>query len=205
MSLVPFIDLTSQLGLERLQRRIVLILKEEVNAMQDVVMAEYEDDDTEFYQAMDLVEFDPTVEPVVKFHTGHRPSLIKAPIGDYPNISVYAFSAAPVTSTDDHGTNFNVRISVEGMVKAIGGTEEDEFSRENQFAEELVNMRIQRLSDAILRVMKAHANDPDFDLGDTPTVNLGDVFVRREKDGAGSRWLWQGCRHDYIVSKFVGF
>lgn len=204
--LTGILDLGTGLGLETLQRRVATILHDEVNAMLATIAAEKATEDTDFYSYMGIAAPTITVEDIVKFHTGHRPSLIEAPVTEYPNISVYAYSGAPQVSSDDHGTIYQQRLSVEIMVKALPGDQSgDNFSREWQEAEELINIRIQRTSDAVLRVMRAHAHDPDLDLGDTPTVNLGDIFVRREKDAAGDRWLWQGARHDYTIGKFVGF
>jgi hypothetical protein len=199
------LDLSHGLALEAMQRMAIRILHAELDAELVMVAAEKAQEDADFYTEMGLEPQEITLEPVAKFHAGHRPSLIEAPLEDYPNVSTMAYNAVARAGSDDTAVWYDTRLAVEVMVKAIGGTLEERFSRENQAAEELVNVRIQRTADAAHRVMLRHRTLDGLvtQLGDTPTVNVGDVFERRANKGVGSRWLWQGARLDYVVPKYV--
>jgi hypothetical protein len=203
------VDLLDQLDLEGLQDQAAIILAEEVNEEIASIDGQRVEADNALYTVLGLVTTLPMAcEPIVEFHPGHRPSLIDAPIEHYPNLSVMAYQAQPRTSSDDQGTWYGVTVSVEVMVKAVGSDDEDRFTRENQAAEELVNRRVQRTARAVHNVMLRDRSLGGFligsGLGDTPTRTIGDAFARREKDGSGARWLWQGARMDFTIDKYVG-
>lgn len=202
-------DTITELDLEGLQDQACRILIDGLNAEIARIDADREQADQDLYEVLGLVTELPMVcEPVVLFHPGHRPSLIEAPASMYPNVSVMAYRAEPRTSLEDFGTWYGVTLSVEAMVKAIGEDVEDRFTRLNQQAEELVNRRVQRTSRAIRNVVLEDRSLGGFLLGygvgDTPSVMVGDVFVRRIQDGLGDRLLWQGTRLDFTIEKRVG-
>jgi hypothetical protein len=126
------------------------------------------------------------------FYEGHRPSLIKAPIENYPNVSVWCVRATPHPESvlSDHTNIWNVLLFVEIMCKS----ERDEGE---------VNRRIIRTTEALNAVMQ---NDPS--LGGTVTgfetdvtPSLSDVFVRKRDTSYGDPWFWQGARLEYVVRK----
>lgn len=128
------------------------------------------------------------------FHEGHRPSLIKADIDKYPNCCVWTVRAVPAgeSANSDHTSIYNNLLYIEVMVKA--NPDEDE---------EDVNRRIERTAEAVHICMSR-----DLSLGgkvsglsSEPSVNLSDVFVRRERTSTGPQWFWQGARLEYAVRK----
>jgi hypothetical protein len=134
-----------------------------------------------------------TLEPVEpeNFYEGHRPSLINAPIGKYPNCSVMANQATPATlDLVDQADAYRCNLFVEVMAKTTD-------------SEETVNRRVQRMAEAVNLTMMS-----DQSLGGVvtafdgpPVVVVGDVFVRKEKTSYGAEWLWQGARLEYAVRK----
>lgn len=124
-------------------------------------------------------------------HSGHRPSLIQAPIDQYPNISVMADRADPnaESASQDHLSIYTDRLRVEVMVKS------------NTEAE--IESRIHRMTAAVNAIVLGNRslNGKVQEIGDTPRVFLTDVFPRKEKTSYGPQWWWQGARIDYGVVK----
>lgn len=122
---------------------------------------------------------------------GHIPTLIDAPLELYPNLSVMAsrVSDIPNGGWDQEGHLHRVELAVEVMVKSLE-------------SEENVNKRIQRTSDAVNQVI---LNDPTLrglvSSTEFVSVDVSDVFVRREEKSRGPRWFWQGARLEYTIDK----
>jgi hypothetical protein len=204
---LSIVDTLTEIDLEGLQDQMCRIMIEELNDEIAEIDAAREQADQDLYEVLGLTVTLPiTCEPVVLFHPGHRPSLIQAPKEMYPNLSVMAYRDVTRQSNDDDGSWHDTTVSIETMVKAIALPEGEKFTRENQAAEELVNRRVQRTAKAIHNVSLRDRTLGGFlvgtHLGDTPNRNIGDVFVRRDKDGTGDRWLWQGARLDYSIVRF---
>lgn len=187
-------DLTSSIGLERLQRAAILQLATLLNDKIDDENTLWAARDTAFFTSLYGAPRTITVEHVetTNFYAGHRPSLIEAPIERYPNCSAMAYTSTPKGSNDDHGEMLDLKLAVELMAKSVVDEEE-------------VNSMIQRMADAAVQVFV----NADFSFGGIvpvdgmPTVTLGDVFVRREEKGRGTRWFWQGARLEFSVDKFA--
>lgn len=124
-------------------------------------------------------------------HSGHRPSLIQAPIDQYPNISVMADRADPnpESAEFDHLSIFTDRLRVEVMVKAD--------------SEDMIESRIHRMTAAVNAIVMGNRtlSGTVQEIGDTPRVFLTDVFPRQEQTSYGAQWYWQGARIDYGVVK----
>jgi hypothetical protein len=182
--------------MEQIQRQAFFTLFDTLNSAIDVVAAEMEDSDIEFAQRTGA-----TYEPIVvshiesgNFYEGHRPSLIDAPLDKYPNCSIWALSAAAAEESQlfDHSQVFNTVLSVEVMVKA-SPTE----------GEGIVNKRTLRTIEAVHYAFMA---DPTLGgivsaIGDEPSVDLSEVFTRKERSAYGAEWFWQAGRLQYVISK----
>lgn len=183
----------STIGLEEVQRAAYFQLFENLNEAVTEIETTWAVSDEDFATRTGTDYVPTTLEPIdpANFYEGHRPSLIRAPIENYPNVSVSATRATPGINTDmfDHQDLYRNVIWVEIMVKASN--------------EEEVNRRIMRTADAANSVM---LSDPT--LGGTihgfdasPSLIISDVFTRKERSAYGAEWLWQGARLEYAVRK----
>lgn len=184
----------STIGLEEVQRAALVRLFRFLNvAINERALMKVAEDQAlaDFlgreYVPVELEEIKPE-----NFYEGHRPSLIRAPIEKYPNISIWAVrgSAHPESALSDHTDIYNVLLYIEIMCKSI----DDEGT---------VNKRIVRTAEAVNAVMvqdKTLGNAvTGFD--DDVSPSLSDVFTRKEKTTYGAEWYWQGARLEYVVRK----
>lgn len=185
-------------GLEQIARQTLLVLHASLNAEIGVQMSLWAPRDQDFAAALGRAYSPITIETVDNdnFVPGHRPSLIDAPLGNYPNVSVYARNArrSPYQLDQFHGVT--VTVLIEAMVKSGDyGTEDT-----SGVGEELVDSRINRTTDAIVSVLAANRSLNGFvsDIDDPPSVSLSDPFVRAELN---SRWFWQGSRIELVIHK----
>jgi hypothetical protein len=141
------------------------------------------------------------------FVDGHRPSLIDAPIENYPNVSVMAYRAVPAPGTEqyDHQEKYRVNLVVETMVKATEAEGAEMCSRRAKRMVQAVNTCL--MNNPTLGGMVS-----GFD--GTPTVSVTELFTKKDRGGdassRGSRasygpeWFWQGGRLEYVVRKEAG-
>jgi len=185
------------LGLEELARQTLIILMRELNQEIEYQEQRWAPKDEELAN-LQGVEYTPVeIERVEawNFRVGHRPSLVEAPIENYPNVAVLAYSAAPSPAAEqfDQLEAFDDRLAVEIMCKG--------------FDESMVNARTQRTADAAYIVL---ARNRTFDgiigeQGRVPSVMITDLFPRREGRGEGRQWWWQGARIDGTIVKHSPF
>jgi hypothetical protein len=120
-------------------------------------------------------------------HMGHIPSLIEAPLDQYPNLCAMSAEMASVEESYDQGDEFSYGVYIEIMVKSLVSQED-------------VNKRIQRTTDAVHSLLLGErtigGNFTEFELR---SGDVSDVFVRREEKSREARWFWQGSRLDYSV------
>lgn len=182
-------------GLELAQRAALLQLFDHLDDAISAVEQKWAESDETLADHMGLPYVPVEIERIEaqNFYEGHRPSLILAPIENYPNVSVWGVRSTPHAESDasDHTNIFSNLIFVEVMCKALDGEEG------------LVNKRVVRTSEAIHAVMR---DDPTLGAvmtgfeGDV-SLNLSDVFTRREQTSYGDLWYWQGARLEYVVRK----
>lgn len=158
---------------------------------------------------------DPKVVSLEQFdraniHYGHRPSMIEAPISEYPSMAIQASAARPngPNATADYGSSYNLVVTVELIVKSGPYKNSDDREFWEQGAD-LVGRRLHRTVEAVVMLINA-----DRTLGgklypaDTaPTVVLGEIF-QREEDGesaTGASWHWQGARIEFTYPKQTVF
>lgn len=150
-----------------------------------------------------------TVEPFESryIHYGHRPSMIEAPITEYPSMSIMAYSSSvgPANMSADYGHSLLIRCAVEFIVKSGPYPMDDR----DGVGEDIVGRRAKRTVEAVYRLMQDHAElDQRFLPPEgPPSVTLGDIF-EREEDGetvTGARWYWQGVRIEFNYLKQTVF
>ena len=179
------------IGLELIQRKVCLILFEELNDEFTLQEQLWEDRDKEWNQitGQDLGVTNLEKVKPEHFYPGHRPSLIeKLPKPNYPNVSVMAYQGRPPASVIDQTTNFNVNVDIELMVKS-------------EKSESEVDRRSHRSVEEIHQVMVRNESLGGFSMGweNDPIVQLTDIFSRREDKGAGKVWYWQANRIRYSL------
>lgn len=202
------VDYTLDLQVNKIQRRVAAILWEEYNDELDAIDLVEQANDAAFYQDLDM---DPLVissehVPIERIYSGHRPSLIEAPISYYPNVSVMTYTATPRTSADDEATWYDELLAVEVMAKCEGD-ESDINQPLNMQAQDIVNTRVNRMLQAVVNIVQRHDTLDGMvqRIVPAPTINIGVLFVRREEKGRGPRWFWQGARLVYTIEKFATF
>lgn len=139
------------------------------------------------------------------FFLGHRPSLIEAPVENYPNLAVMADVAIPSSDIGDHWEGFNVRLFIEGMV--IDGPYTDLTEGYVRTGEDLCNKKAQRMMEAIHNIMITNRtlNGIIEEINETPRVFLSNCFVRSEDTSSGSEFYWQMLRLEYNIRKVATY
>lgn len=183
----------SGLGLTELTEAAFSVLLSDLNAEIVSVGNRYLTSDQALAAARGLAYATVNLEPIQtnNFCLGHRPSLIEAPIENYPNISVMAYKSSAEPNSVDQIDQTIANLYVEVMVK---GTELE--------GEELVNRRITRTTDAVVNVLNKNStlSGTFLPLERPPTVNIENLFVRRKEKGKSEVFYWQGSRIDYFYS-----
>lgn len=182
------------IGLEQIQREAFYVLFYNLNAQLALVEADWEGPDEIFAETVGMPYIKTELEPVepTNFHEGHRPSLLKAPPDKYPNVCTMAYRAAPDPSDDafDHSSVYRDSLFVEAMLRSLISDGE-------------INRRAQRMVVAINNCIQANPtlNGVVNAIAGVPTVQISEVFVRKERTAYGPEWFWQGVRLDYVVQK----
>jgi hypothetical protein len=196
------------LGLERIQREAFLVLFQKLNEELSLLESAWATLDQQLAAETGRNFGTITLEAVedFNFHMGHRPSLIEAPIGRYPNVSVMAYqSRADGVAGIDQMVQLSDRLFIECMVKSphYETTEAQAEINDQVEAERIVNARIQRMTDAVNNVIQSNRtlNKTVQEITAVPNVLISDVFPRAERTSYGPMWLWQGSRLEYEVSK----
>jgi len=196
---------TGRLSMELVQRQALVVLFDGLNNMISSMNSTWATEDDALMTALGRGNASWTVEPIANenFYPGTIPSLINAPIEKYPNVCVVCYTADPKYSSDDTGENYTHVMAVEIMVKS-GTFDSNAPLTDGIFFEQEVNSRIHKTLDAAHLTLLANRNlsntIPDLP---APRVTVGDLFVRREQQGQGSRWYWQGGSLIYDLDKYV--
>lgn len=198
---------TPNAALEEIQRAALLVLADTLNDAIGLVEAAWADSDQSFAERMGRAYTPVVLERVQpeNFHEGYRPSLINAPVEQYPNVAAMAYRATPGPGTElyDHQEKYRVALVIEMMVKAMS----------DDGGEEVCNHRAQRMVQALHTCLMANQTLGGIVSGfdGTPTVSVTELFTRKDRGGdpssAGTRtsygphWFWQGGRLEYAVRK----
>lgn len=194
-------DTSVELGLERIQRAALLLMVQNLSTAIAAQNTVWSARDATFYSAMGRANPGITVENIApdNMYPGTIPSLIDAPIENYPNLCSLAYIGTPQPSNDDWGEMYSVSLIIEVMVKSIKSEEE-------------VNARIQRTLEAVNSVLKSNDNRrlPEGNDGENlvtqisrvPLKTIGEVFVKHQGTDPNARWYHQGGSLTYQVDKF---
>lgn len=187
-------NFSSSLGLEEVQRAALLLLFDNLNAAIAERQQAMDASDAALALHLGRTYTQLVIEPIApgNFYEGHRPSLIRAGVDKYPNISCWTVRTTmnAESAASDHTSIYNDLLYVEVMVKAI----EDE---------ETANKRLTRTVEAVNNVISRNPSLGNVVTGmsDDRTVSLSDLFTRRERTNYGPVWYWQGARLEYVVRK----
>lgn len=196
---------TGRLSMELVQREALVVLFDGLNDMITSMNATWQAEDDALLTALGRGNATWTVEQIANenFYPGTIPSLITAPIEKYPNVCVVCYTANPKISADDLGENYTHVLAVEIMVKS-GRFDSNASLTDGIFYEQEVNSRIHKTLDAAHLTLLAnrHLNNSIPELP-APNVTVGDLFARREQNGQGERWYWQGGSLIYNLDKYV--
>ncbi len=191
-------DLTTGLGLERIQRQALLVLANvtqglntRITSMQGAWTAE----DDQYYAALGRANPVGPVEHVsaANFHPGTAKGVLKWPVEKFPNVCTICYQAfSPNDDNNDQGEFYSDRLAIEITVKS-------------ERSEEEVNSWIQKTLDAAHLVLwdNRTLNNLVPEISTPPDTTIGDVQIRRYADGKGANWYWQGGALTYIVNKMV--
>jgi hypothetical protein len=194
-------DLTADIGLERVQRAIALMMAQNINNALTVQENLWVARDATYFSALGRTNPGWTLERISpdNVHSGIIPSLIDSPPEDFPNICVIAYAANPI-GTSDWGERFLQAVEVQFMVKSL--TDEEE-----------VNARIQRtleaahsllLSDEARRIPDAEG-DIVPQISSMPAVEISGVFVRHLSTDPNAKSFYQHGTLTYRVEKFATY
>lgn len=181
------------IGLEIIQREITLVLFDNLNDEISAQETLWELRDKTWNKATGQDIGGTSLEKVKSenFHSGHRPSLIeKLPKENYPNISVMVYTGRPTNMSIDQATNFQIRTDIEIMCKSVKSESE-------------VDRRIHRTAEAVHQVLARNESLNKTSIGweNDPTVQITDIFKRREEKGGGKDWYWQAARISYYLTR----
>lgn len=187
------LDVKPGFGLELIEKQTISILFASLNAEIAVQASVWASTDQAFATNLSRPYFPIELEPVnsSNFYPGHTPSLIEAPINKYPNVSVMAYSAQPTGEQIDQVSSWNDKLYVELMVKS-------------DTSEEECNSRVKRTASAVANVLlrEPSLNGTILNLQNPPSIDIGEVFVRREDGQTGVKWFWQGARLEFMFTRY---
>jgi hypothetical protein len=196
-------DVTTDIGLERIQRAVAMLMLKSVNDEIDIQNSLWEPRDTEWFSVTGRPNPGFTVEHIApdNVYSGTIPSLITSPPSSYPNLCVIAYVGSPIGTQSDWTETYSITLALEFMVKSLTD-------------EEMVNARIQRTLEAGHSVLTSDENRriPDFDgnslvpqISSKPTVTISDVFVRHTSSDPNDRSFYQHGSLTYRVDKFSSY
>lgn len=196
-----------EIGMERIAREVIVLLSDNLSAALDAEDAKWATLDQQLAAKLQ-VEYSSCVSNKVKasnFYPGHRPSLIEASIDKYPNVSAMAYQSVSSTDVGDQYEGSKITLFIESMV--IDGPYESQTTGFSPKGEDLINRKVQRMSEAIHNVMISNRTLGGiiFEISDTPLVMVTECMRRREGLGTGADYYWQMVRFEYKINKISAF
>ena len=200
----------NDIALEQMSRATVEILYDNLNTQIDNQNSIWIARDNEFFTHVNRTNLNIAAEHVdpSNLFYGHIPSLIDAPIERYPNVSVMTFNVIPVAGEDDSMEEYALRMAIEIMVKSDAAAT-DKYSEIDDDTALIVNSRLLRTVSAVRECLADRSNRnlnntvPKF--GNTPIMNIGDVWAAKVDRGHQARFFWQGARLEYRINQWVAY
>jgi hypothetical protein len=190
------------LGFEPISRAARLVLLEGLNAEIDAQAERWAQADL----ALQSLGLDPGVGQVEVEHIapgnifeGSHKSLLTSPKERFPNVSVAAYMVVPSAEQFDQIDQLDLTLFAESMVIAGPVTDDQEVAFET-----IVHRRAQRMTEAVAAVLRRSGNllgtvNP---IQMPPRGGVGNAsWLRKEKSGAGPRYLIQGSRLQYTLQR----
>lgn len=195
-------DLTTEVGLERIQRAAAILMLQNLNAAIDIQNVMWSLRDTDFFAAFGKTDPGFTVQHISadNIHSGTIPSLLQSPDSGFPNCCCIAYIGQPIRTDSDWSELFYVNLNLEFMVNA--STEEE------------CNARIQRTLEAAHSVLASeearklpelNGNNLVSPIQGAPRIGISELFVRHEGGDPNKRFFWQGGTLTYTVEKVSSY
>lgn len=182
------------LGLEAIQRELFIVLFDQLNGAIDQI-AEFMNPRDEGLAAHLGRDYEPTVVEHIEnpnFYEGHRPSLIDAPIANYPNLATWAVRTTP---TPDSALLDQMSVSRSLLyVEIMCRSDKDEGEANRRLLRTLEAVNLVVVSNPTLNGV---VNEADSE----PSVTISEMFTKKERSAYGPHWFWQGARLEYAVRK----
>jgi len=182
----------SGFGNELIETEAIKVLYNNLNTELLAVQERWEERDVEINS---LIGVEPVVveqELVIEgnYHYGHVPSLIEAPIENYPNVAAIADGADQAESEIDQMNNYSIGLAIEIMCKSV-------------YNESEVNRRTNRTLEAVHNVMMRNQTLNGLIEGfeSDPSMQTSEVFTRRDHPQGDSDWYWRAGRIDYQITR----
>ena len=196
-------ELATDIGLERIQRAVAMLMVDQLNDQIATVEALWAPRDAAWLAAVGRPDPGFTIERIQtqNIYSGVIPSLITSPPSSYPNLCVIAYIGTPIGTNSDMTDMYQFTLALEFMVKSLTN-------------EELVNSRIHRTLEAGHNVLTSDQNRyiPDYDgsnlvpqISSKPVVTISDVFVRHTTSDPNERSFYQHGSLTYRVDRFSGY
>jgi hypothetical protein len=182
----------SGFGTELIEREAIIILSQQLNEELLAVQLLWEDKDIEINQLIGEEPITVDLEPVEErnFHYGSKPSLIEAPIDNYPNICAIADSADASDSDYDQFNNYVNTLAIEIMCKSLYNESE---------ANRRASRTLQAVHNVMMRNQTLNGIIEGFD--NDPSSILSDVFTRSDHSQGEPDWYWRAGRIDYQITR----
>jgi hypothetical protein len=201
VSLTPdFAQNGSRIGLEDFDRAVFVQVLENINDALAQEGARWAHEDMEFNALIQKPAINSSLEQFrpATIHIGHRPSMVEAPVENYPSMAIMSFRSSPIADQNDQSETSSISLSIEAIVRSGPFDHEDKTGD----GETAVNRRAKRTAEAINHVMLSSRNIVGFTPPErAPVTIIGDVWTRDEQITNGNRWYFQGIRLEYAFRK----
>jgi hypothetical protein len=195
-------DLTNEVGLERIQRSAAILMLNRLNDAIDVQQTLWSARDAAYFAAFGVTDPGYTIDHILpaNIHSGTIPSLLQSPDSGFPNCCCIAYIGQPIRTDSDWSEEFYVNLNLEFMVNAA--------------TEEECNARIQRTLEAAHSVLISEdaRRLPELDgknlvspIQGAPRVSVSELFARHPGADPNLRFFWQGGVLTYTVQKIVSY
>lgn len=194
--------MSATLGFEESTRATLKVLIDGLNDEIEARSARWSQADLDWqeFAGTGIGQVDIPLVPIDHFHEGPHPSIIEAPIESFPAVAVTSFFTTSGTREIDGSYRSSLRLAIEMF--SISGPVYDQSMIEHST---IVGRRIQRTveaANAVLMRNRTLCGAAQPGITDLPRGGIGPQrFARKEENGTGPRWVWQGARIEYTLQR----